>query len=337
MAQPIIHRLHDPNGAKVSRLRAACIKDMGRRIKAAGKECVDEITRFLDSHLAGTTQTNDFNINTENPAIVLNRTKYIYQVDVTEMSQIDLLISRIVNRWVMDGQGLWSPLLYLNNFIESSFYAGMSDSLQSIQNISTAAVVGQDISMEVRALDVEQLLMTPAYRRPMELLSARTFNDMQGLSNDMISDLRFILAKSVADGISAKDVSKQIRNKLWPDKGGYKFRAERIARTEINNAYASAYLETSRDLGKNVFDKGGFDVRVMHLSALTATTRRDHAARHGGIFTQDEQQDWWSEGANRINCMCSVTSVLVDKETGKPLQMRLHQKAIEQGGKWLGK
>lgn len=335
MAQPIIHRLHDPNGAKVSRLRAACIKDMGRRIKTAGRECIQEITRFLDDHLTGTTQTNDFSINTDNPVIVLNRTKYIYQVDVAEMSQIDLLISRIVNRWVMDSQGLWSPLWYLNNFIEQSWQAGMSDSLQSIQNMSTAAVVGPEISMEVRALDVEQLLMTPAYRRPMELLSARTFNDMENLSSQMIQDLRFILAQSVADGISARDAAKRIQKKLWPDKGGYKFRAERIARTEINTGYRKAYLEVNEDLNKNVFDKGGFEARILHISALTSTTRRNHAARHGTIHTADEQSEWYSVDANAINCQCSQTSVLVDKKTGNPLQSRLVQKLIDQGDKFF--
>lgn len=335
MSQPIIHRLHDPNGARVSRLRADCIKDMGRRIKTAGKECIDEITRFLDSHLAGTTQTNDFNINTENPVIVLNRTKYIYQVDPTEMSQIDLLISRIVNRWVMDGQGLWSPLWYLNSFIEQSWQAGASDSLQSLQNMSTAAVVGPEISMEVRALDVKALLDTPAYSTPMKLLAGRTFNDMDNLSSQMIQDLRFILAQSVADGISARDAAKRIQKKLWPEKGGYKFRAERIARTEINTGYRKAYLEVNEDLNKNVFGGGGFEAKILHLSALTSTTRLTHAARHGTIHTADEQAEWYSVDANAINCQCSQTTVLVDKKTGEPLQSRLVKKAIDQGEKFF--
>ena len=210
MASPIIHRLHDPNGAKVSRLRAACIKEMKRRITSAGKECIAEIRSFLDAHLTGTRQVNEFNINTVRPSIV-NRTKYLYVVDQAEVSQIDQLIARIVGKWVMDGQGLWSPQWYLNQFIYPSWEAGMGDSLQSLQNISTADVVGQELSTEVRALEVEQLLMTPAYRRPMELVAGRTFNDMANLSDQMVNDMRFILAQSIADGIGGRDVAKRIQ------------------------------------------------------------------------------------------------------------------------------
>lgn len=368
MASPIIHKLHDPNGAKVKRLRDAAFREMGKRITTAGTECIREIRRFLDEHLTGTEQTNGARVSVnyqkawddlENEVItyeqaekifrpngyrvpteylglfVTNRTKYLYEVDAMQMSAIDQLIARIVNQWVMDGQGLWSPQWYLNNYIFQSWEAGMSDSLQSLQNISPADVVGQELSVEVRALDVEQLLMTPAYKRPMELVAARTFNDMDNLSSQMINDLRFILAQSIADGVSGRDVAKRIQKKLWPEKGGYKFRAERIARTEVNAAYAQAYLEVNDDLNKNVYDKGGFEARIMHLSALTATTRATHAARHGGIYTSDEQAMWWASGSERINCLCSVTSVLVDKKTGKPLQTRLHQKAIDQGEKWF--
>ena len=171
----------------------------------------------------------------------------------------------------------------------------------------------------------------------MELVAGRTFNDMANLSDQMVNDMRFILAQSIADGIGGRDVAKRIQKKLWPEKGGYRYRAERIARTEINAAYAQSYLEVNEDLNENVYDKGGFEAKIMHISALSATTRKTHAARHGQIFTSDEQAIWWTEDGNRINCLCSVTTVLVDKETGKPLQSRLVKKAIEQGEKWFGR
>jgi len=262
---------------------------------------------------------------------VINRTKYFYEVDQSEINAVDQLIARIVNKWVMDGQGLWSPQWYLSQYVNPSFEAGASDSLQSLQNISTAQVVGREISTEVRGLDIQNLLMQPQYRRPIELISSRTFNDMDNLSSQMINDLRFIMAQSIADGISAKDAAKRIQEKIWPEQGGYKFRAERIARTEINAAYAQAYLEVNDDMNENLYSDGGFEAKIMHLSALTRTTRRSHAARHGNTYTSDEQAMWWAEDGNRIQCLCSVTSVLVDKKTGELLQQALYKKAQEQG------
>lgn len=362
MASPIIHRLHDPNGPKVSRLRKRAIDDISTRIKRAMNESISAIAEFLDKNLVKTAQVNASAIGVNFDKVwhdldsgaltykdaetifsgntcpaeylglfVINRTKYFYEVDQSEINAVDQLIARIVNKWVMDGQGLWSPQWYLSQYVNPSFEAGASDSLQSLQNISTAQAVGREISTEVRGLDIQNLLMQPQYRRPIELLSSRTFNDMDNLSSQMINDLRFILAQSIADGISAKDASKRIQEKIWPEQGGYKFRAERIARTEINAAYRQAYLEVNDDMNENLFADGGFESKVMHLSALTATTRRSHSARHGRTYTADEQALWWAEDGNSINCLCSVTSVLVDKKTGEILQQALYQKAIKQG------
>jgi hypothetical protein len=346
------------------------MNDLGYRIKKTRNESRRVITEFLDSHLVGTKQVNSSGVGINyqkawedlesgelsykdaesvfsyNASIsdvrpeyiglfVTNRTKYLYQVEQSEINAVDQLIARIVNQFMMDGQGLWSPQWYLNQFIYPAWETGASESLQSLQNISPAVVVGQEISTEIRGLDIQNLLMTPAYRRPIELLSSRTFNSMEGLSGDMVKDLRFILSQSVADGISASDAAKRINAKLWPEKGGYKFRAERIARTEINAAYRQAYLEVNDDMNENVFDKGGFKSMVMHISALTATTRFDHASRHGSVFTSDQEAEWWSIGSNSINCLCSVTSVLVDKKTGEVLQQGLYKKALEQGEKYF--
>ena len=69
------------------------------------------------------------------------------------------------------------------------------------------------------------------------------------------------------------------RKKLWPDKGGYRYRAERIARTEINAAYAQSYLEVNDDLNENVYDKGGFEAKIMHLSALNVNNAKDSRSK----------------------------------------------------------
>jgi len=46
-------------------------------------------------------------------------------------------------------------------------------------------------------------------------------------------------------------------------------------------------------------------------------TRKTHGLRHGTIHTIEDQAAWWDEGTNRINCLCSSTEVVLNKE-GKP-------------------
>lgn len=329
MAKPIIHSGKDPAGTK--RIRGRASEDLRGRVRSAGIECQKKIYEFLKSHENGYVVVN----SVDDDGVQTNERKYLYVVDVEETQQIDLLIDRIVNQWLMDGRGLWSPQWYWSQWVDPAYESGASDSLQSLQNLSEAQFVGQEVSSEVRGLQIQQVLMMPEFRRPMQLLSSRTFNAMEGLTGDMIKDLRFILSQSVADGVSARVAAKRIAEKVWEGDKGYVARALRIARTEINGAYAQAYMETNDYMDSNVYDKGGFAARVMHLSALTQTTRPEHARRHGTIHTADEQSLWWSEGGNRINCLCSITTVLVDKETGEVLQKNLYETAIEQGEKWF--
>ena len=56
----------------------------------------------------------------------------------------------------------------------------------------------------------------------------------------------------------------------------------------------------------------------MHLSALSPTTRVTHAERHGWVGTVEQERAWFAEGANRINCKCSPSEMLLN-EDGTPM------------------
>lgn len=335
MAAPIIRKLHDPSGT--SRLRKRAINDSKARVRKAGIESIRLIQNFLESNLGGTIQVNEVQRSESlRQVFIVNRTKYLYEVDVNQMAAINQTLRDIVYRWLLGGhQGLWSAQWYMNTYLGSAWQSGASDSLQSLQNLSSTALVGQEMSVAVRAIDLLSVLATPAYQRPIQLLSSRVFNDMRGLSDDMVKDMQRILSTSIADGISARDAAKQLREKLWPNDKGYLYRAERIARTEINAGYSQAYLEFNESMDRDVYADSPFKPMIMHLSALTATTRPHHAVRHGKVYTADEQGVWWSESGNRINCLCSTTSVLVDRKTGEVLQQNLYKKAREQGEQYF--
>lgn len=335
MAAPIIHKLHDPAGT--SRLRKRAINDSQARVKKAGSECIRLMQGFLENNLGGTIQVNEVQRSeTLREVFIVNRTRYLYEVDVNQMAAINQTLRDIVYRWLLGGQqGLWSAQWYMHNYLNAAWQSGASDSLQSLQNLSSTALVGQELSLTVRALDLVSILATPAYQRPIQLLSSRVFNDMRGLSDDMVKDMQRILSTSIADGISARDAAKRLREKLWPNDKGYLSRAMTIARSEINSAYRQAYLEFNEGMERDVYAGSPFKPMIMHLSALTATTRRWHASRHGKVFTADEEAIWYTQDGNSINCLCATTSVLVNRKTGEVLQKSLYEKARQQGEQYF--
>ncbi|WP_156454416.1 hypothetical protein [Lampropedia cohaerens] len=72
----------------------------------------------------------------------------------------------------------------------------------------------------------------------------------------------------------------------------------------------------------------GLRVKYMHLSALSPTTRKSHADRHGQLFTAAEVREFWSDPENIKGCKCSITEVMVD-ELGKPIVPSIQKRALK--------
>lgn len=72
----------------------------------------------------------------------------------------------------------------------------------------------------------------------------------------------------------------------------------------------SSKFDADDDLGEGYL--------YMHLSALSPTTRKSHAERHGKLFTAQQVREFWADPTNVDGCRCSVTPVMVDDD-GNPL------------------
>ena len=80
---------------------------------------------------------------------------------------------------------------------------------------------------------------------------------------------------------------------------------------------------------KDVRDRLGLEVRVMHVSALVENTRPSHAARHGKIYTLEDEREWQHEGSNMISCLCSTVEVVF--VNGEPTQKKLIERQRKRG------
>lgn len=327
--RPIIHKLDDPTG--IGKIRARCLREFSRRVAIIEPQIKVLIKKTLEQSLVEVVQVNE--VVLEPKAHIVNRAQYVYELSPDRVNQVDKLIKNIIYRQMLGFEDpIWSLQWWFNTYTRQSVEKGYSDSLQSAQNLSPNAVVGQELSSEIRSIDLEQILNQPYYRRRLENVYGRTFNSMVGFSDDTAKQLSGILARAVTSGVNYRAIASEL-TKTFEDMSGY--RALRIVRTELNKSANDAYMANTKDLNRDVFDRGGFRVAVMHLSALAFNTRKTHAQRHGKVSTPEEQEEWWATGSNSISCQCTVVDVLVDIKTGEVLQTSLHQKAVEQGKEYF--
>ena len=168
----------------------------------------------------------------------------------------------------------------------------------------------QSTEYQLMRPSLQSLLTSEPYQRRIGLISAREFELMKGLSSDLKQGLSQQLTAGLAQGIGPKEIARNIALQT----GIEERRAERIARTEINQALRTARMDETTDAAVRL----GVNVRVLHISALSPTTRATHAARHGNLYTVEAERDWFAESGTAVNCKCSTSEVLVDDQ-GKPL------------------
>lgn len=285
----------DPTGQAGNRLRAKV--DISKRVERLR----EPVLAILDS----------FPVE----SITVNKTRYNYDVNPQRIAGLfDELQALFYQALELDG---FSRGWFLSQYLGKAWQEGTT---KAFTRLKLAAESAAPNIAEVMHLD--SVLTSPEYARRFEIIAARAFESMKGFAGQAANDLGRILGEGVALGQSPRTIARDIR-KTFDQIQGY--RALRIARTEVNNSFKEARYEETKD----VRDRLGLSVKVMHVSALVDNTRPTHAARHGKLYTLEEQREWWSEGSRRINCLCStVEVVMID---GKPTQQKLIERQRKRG------
>jgi SPP1 gp7 family putative phage head morphogenesis protein len=288
-------REKDPTGQAGRRTRAKA--DIAKRVR----ELRDQVLDIL------------YSIPVQ--SIQVNKTTYRYDANP---DRIDSLFDELLGIFYQvlelnQPRRAW----FFNDYLGPAWQQGTAQAFERIKTLAEAAVpdVGE-------AMQLDSVLSSPEYTSRFEIISARAFENMKGFAGQAAQELGGILGRGVAMGESPRTIARDIRRKFKQVEG---YRAERIARTEVNNAYTEARYETNRDAR----DRLGLDVMVMHVSALVPNTRPTHASRHGRLYTLEQQRSWWSEGSQKINCLCSTVEViLID---GEPTQQKLIERQRKRG------
>ena len=294
MGSPILPRSNEDPTGQDSRERKF-MRDFDRRVNAIGKRVI----RILNEQ--------HYTVVTLN-ALEVNATTYQFQLDQAILAGISSEIERICNLILLEGgeQELWAMKAY----IEPSYIQG-----------TAATAANLTVQSELYALtkpSLDAILFSPPYRKRISLLAAREFELMQGFSQQMKSDLAQTLTRGMIAGQNPRVIAKDIEART----GVNRSRAERIARTEVTNSFRQARMDEAQAAQTDL----GIKTKLLHLSALSPTTRPSHRARHAHLYTIQEERDWWAVTPNMINCKCSTIEVLVDDQ-GNPLSTAIIERA----------
>lgn len=260
-------------------LERRAMKDFARRMNKIGKAYKSALEK-IPSSLAVNARY-EYQLNPTILSIILNDASYLVDQVLLEGGDYDLWFYEYVDLAAEKGTGQ----AYANLSQQSPVYAAGRESLSAI-------------------------LISEPYQRRMALVNARIFEEMKGLSAEVKRDMARVLTDGIGRGLNPREVSRNLTIQI----GIEKRRANRIARTEITTALRRAKWEEDQEASELY----GLKTKLLHISALSPTTRHTHAARHAHLYTNEEVRDWYAKDANSINCKCTQQSVLVDEE-GKPI------------------
>ena len=298
-------------------------KRLEKIFQGSARKIRDLVARLPYEVNAGGEASKALKSETRKASLVANR-NYSWQVDNYLMDNTMQTIRSILLDDLMSGSDFWTNRWWFNTFIDTPFERGTLESLQSAKQITQG--IDSPSTNAIAILEADAQLQTPAYLSRLSLVHGRVFEDMKGLTGDMVSQLRRSLTDGMARGLGIRDISGMINSRV----GVGLSRARTIARTEINKAYTDSYMQESEELNKNL-EEDDYSIRTMHVSALAPTTRKEHSDRHGTIHTVKAQLKWWDSGSHRINCLCTTVDVLINLKTGESLQQGLIDRTRKRG------
>jgi hypothetical protein len=229
------------------------------------------------------------------PALATNA-EYSFTIDEGRLLELGATIKEIIDQRMQEGAWLFEQ------FVKPAYMAGTGRAYINI--------AAQSAAYKATVPQLTNVLMSPPYQARIGLVRARVFEEMAGFSGDLGNKLAATLARGVGNGFGAAKVAAEIAQNFDVTE----YRALRIARTEITTALRRARMDESDAASSAI----GLEIKLMHISAFAATSRKEHMARHGALHTSDEQRLWWSMDGNSVNCLCSIIEVVIGAN-GQPL------------------
>lgn len=251
------------------------------------------------------------------PAFVINADWDYSRMNGRQLAELQEAIAYLINDILNGGDMNYEH--WVGYFIEHTYEDGTKAAFNNIA--SQSVLVSESATLNT-------ILFSDVYQTRLGMVLTQEYAEWTSITESIRGELNAILGQAIADGIHPDEIAKQISDRSET----LRWKAQRFARTELLSAYRRARInEAERDE-----EQYGVKIGYLWISALSPTTRKWHAARHGRIYTAKEIQEFYREknGSNRYNCRCSFTEVVF--EDGKAdVSPALEKRLKEQREKWV--
>ena len=212
----------------------------------------------------------------------LPETDFTAFLDSLVLLQLDLAEERPVEQY------------WLNTFIGAGYEAGIRNTrgtlkkeIQGIEEL--AGTLGAD-------LPIESALTNPAHLERLGLIYSRTFNGMQGVSEETLLQMRAVLGQGIVNGDSPQEIAEALNGRV---SSIGEVRSKLIARTEIVNAHQSASIQEVKNQQASF---GTIEIKMQWQTTIDGRQRDEHRDWNNQIFTVEEAEARIGEP----NCRCSL-------------------------------
>lgn len=299
----------DPTGQASNRKKAT--RRLDARIRKARREILSIFAKVPRSR------------SIEKP--VVNQVVYAYDLTPEQQEDLSAEIAAALALYLGTEAERVPADWFYSPSVELPYRQGTQEELVTFnQLIAAAAIAGAVTSTGLTPQRVapEIVLTSPRYRAGVKDALVRNYGLVKSLGEKTAAQVYERINAGMSAGVKPKVIADDIKKRFDVSSAS----AKRIAATETNKAYNDGKM----NMVAMAAEETGLTAGVIHISALLPTTRDNHAARHGNAYTVRDQNAWWDSGANRINCKCSVQSVLVDSN-GNVVQKEERDKIKQEG------
>lgn len=245
---------------------------------------------------------------------------YDYQITASEFEELERRITAALGDQLLETASFtrMPPNWWWQSVVERPYREGTAEEIVLFNRQITRELVRirAERGLVTQRLEIGSVLQSQQYLNALNNVQVRNFGTLRSLTEITANQV----IQAIQLGITAGEPPRKIAKRLTDRFNVSKTNAERIARTEVNRAYNDAKLNATEVAAEQT----GLRAGVLHLSALSTTTRATHAERHGNVYTVEQQRQWWNSDSNRINCQCSTRSALIDRQ-GKVIDVELQE------------
>ena len=269
----------DPVGA--NRILSKAFADIKARYKGATKAV-----------LAAFDAIPTYAINAEFDAVA-------YGLSAADRTALSERIQAILDQWLVDGR-TYSNFFYAD-YSSAAVAQGTAVSYANLSALSAVYASSETLST---------IIHSEAYSSAIATAQFKSYEHWTNISTSAKADLMELITSAVASGKSPKSVVGDISRRMEVSRS----KALQYAQTDITDTLRQTTLANDNRVQKQY----GLKTGLLWTSAFLATTRPNHAARSGRVYTAEEVQAFYATGGNRYSCHCSITTVLLDDD-GKPM------------------